>query len=126
MKRILVFGALAVLLVLGSLLLPSSVPGRSADERLVHGLPIPFVRQRLAGHGPVGPGPWAYRGPALAPQEYPTDVSEAALVADVVIVGVGLCLGWGLLWVGSALLELGGALLGRRRGRLAVARRPPT
>jgi hypothetical protein len=96
MKRIMVLGPLAALLVLGSLLLPSSVPGRSANERLVHGLPIPFIRQQLAGHGPIGPGPWPYRGPALAPQEYPTEVSEAALLADIVIVGIGLWLVGGI------------------------------
>jgi hypothetical protein len=42
MKRIIVLGPLAAILVLGSLLLPSSVPGRSADERL--GL-VPHVSQ---------------------------------------------------------------------------------
>ena len=102
MKRIIVLGPLAAILVLGSLLLPSSVPGRSADERLEHGLPIPFIRQKVVD-GPMGPGPWAYTGPALAPQEYPTEVSEAALLADIVIVAIGL-------W-------LVGGLLSRRRGR---------
>jgi hypothetical protein len=38
MKGTIVIGPLAALLVLGSLLLPSSVPGRSANERLEHGL----------------------------------------------------------------------------------------
>jgi hypothetical protein len=104
---VLVVGSVAALLVLGSLLLPSSVPGRSDDERLVHGLPIPFVRQHLVD-GPIGPGPWAYRGPVVQPQRYGTEVSEAALLADVVIVGIGL-------W-------LVGALLGRRRrGSATVA-----
>jgi hypothetical protein len=92
MRRILVLGPVSALLVLSSLLLPSSVPGRSASERLEHGLPIPFIRQHLAGHGPMDAGPWAYRGPALAPQEYPTEVSEAALLADIVIVGIVLWL----------------------------------
>jgi hypothetical protein len=96
MKRIIVLGPLAALLVLGSLLVPSSVPGRSADERLEHGLPIPFIRQKLVD-GTMGPGPWAYRGHALAPQEYPTEVSEAALLADIVIVAIGLRLVGGLL-----------------------------
>ena len=84
------------MLVLGSLLLPSGVPGRSANERLEHGLPIPFIRQKLVGHGLIDEGPWAYTGPALAPQEYPTEVSEAALLADIVIVGAGLWLVGGL------------------------------
>jgi hypothetical protein len=48
-------------------------------------------------------GPWAYTGPALAPQEYPTEVSEAALLADIVIVGL-------VLWLVG--------LWGRRRRRL--------
>jgi hypothetical protein len=96
MKRIIMLGPLAALLVLGSLLLPSSVPGRSADERLEHGLPIPFIRQKLVD-GPIGPGPWAYRGPVLAPQEVPTEVSEPALLADIVIVAIGLWLVGGLL-----------------------------
>jgi hypothetical protein len=96
MKRIMALGFLSALLVLGSLLLPSSVPGRSANERLEHGLPIPFIRQKLVGEGPIDEGPWAYRGPALAPQEYPTEVSEAALLADIVIVGVGLWLVGGI------------------------------
>jgi hypothetical protein len=90
-------GPLAAILVLGSLLLPSSVPGRSADERLEHGLPIPFIQQHLAGHGPMNEGAWADTGPALAPQEYPTEVSEAALLADIVIVAIGLWLVGGLL-----------------------------
>lgn len=96
MKRTIVIGPLAALLVLGSLLLPSSVPGRSANERLEHGLPMPFIRQKLVGHGPIDEGPWAYRGPALASQEYPTEVSEAALLADIVIVGIGLWLVGGI------------------------------
>ena len=96
MKRLIVLGALAAILVLGSLLLPGSVPGRSANERLEHGLPIPFIRQKVVD-GPMGPGPWAYTGPALAPQEYPTEVSEAALLADIVIVAIGLLLVGGLL-----------------------------
>jgi hypothetical protein len=96
MKRIIVLGPLAAILVLGSLLLPSSVPGRSADERLEHGLPIPFIRQKLVD-GPIGPGPWAYRGPILAPQEVATEVSEPALLADIVIVAIGLWLVSGLL-----------------------------
>jgi hypothetical protein len=91
-----VLGGVATILVLGSLLLPSSVPGRSADERLEHGLPISFIRQKLVD-GPIGPGPWAYTGPVLAPQEYPTEVSEAALLADIVIVATGLWLAGGLL-----------------------------
>jgi hypothetical protein len=103
MKRIMVIGPLAGLLVLGSLLLPSSVPGRSANERLEHGLPIPFIRQKLVGEGPIDEGPWAYRGPVLAPQSYPTEVSEPALLADMVIVGIGL-------W-------LVGGIWGRRRRR---------
>jgi hypothetical protein len=97
MKRLIVLGPLAAILVLGSLLLPSSVPGRSANERLEHGLPIPFIRQKLDGEGPMGPGPWAYRGPILAPQEVPTEVSEPALLADIVIVAIGLWLVSGLL-----------------------------
>jgi hypothetical protein len=96
MKRLIVLGPLVAILLLGSLLLPSSVPGRSANERLEHGLPIPFIRQKLLD-GPMGPGPWAYRGHALAPQEYPTEVSEAALLADIVIVAIGLWLVGGLL-----------------------------
>jgi hypothetical protein len=92
MRRILVLGPVSALLVLSSLLLPSSVPGRSASERLEHGLPIPFIRQHLAVRGPMDDGPWAYTGPALAPQEYPTEVSEAALLADIVIVGIVLWL----------------------------------
>jgi hypothetical protein len=96
MKRIIVLGPLAALLVLGSLLLPSSVPGRSTDERLKHGLPIPFIRQKLVD-GPIGPGPWAYKGPILAPQEVSTEVSEPALLADIVIVAIGLWLVGGLL-----------------------------
>ena len=57
MKRIIVLGHLAAILVLGSLLLPSSVPGRSADERLEHGLPIPFIRQKsLTGRWVLGRG----------------------------------------------------------------------
>ena len=97
MKRIIVLGPLAAILVLGFLLLPSSVPGRSADEQLEHGLPIPFIRQKLVGEGPMGPGPWAYRGPVLAPQEVPTEVSEAVLLADIVIIAIGLWLVGGLL-----------------------------
>ena len=96
MKRMIVLGALAAILVLGSLLLPSSVPGRSANERLEHGLPISFIRQKLVD-GPIGPGPWAYTGPVVAPQEYPTEVSEAALLVDLVIVAIGLWLVGGLL-----------------------------
>ena len=95
MKRIIVLGPLTAILVLGSLLLPSSVPGRSADERLEHGLPIPFIRQKLFD-GPIGPGPWAYTGPVVAPQEYPTEVSEAALLVDIVILAIGLWLVGGL------------------------------
>jgi hypothetical protein len=96
MNRMIVLVPLAATLVLSSLLLPSSVPGRSAEERLEHGLPIPFIRQKLVD-GPMGPGPFAYRGHALAPQEYPTEVSEAALLADIVIVVIGLWLVSGLL-----------------------------
>jgi hypothetical protein len=59
--------------------------------------PIPFIRQKLVGYGFWAEGPSAYTGPALAPQEYPTEVSEAALLADIVIVGVGLWLVGGLL-----------------------------
>ena len=103
MKRIMLLGPLSALLVLGSLLLPSSVPGRSATERLEHGLPIPFIRQTLAGHGYNGENLWAYSGPVLTPHRFPTEVSEAALLADIVIVGAGL-------W-------LVGGLWGRRRRR---------
>ena len=103
MKCIMLLGPLSALLVLGSLLLPSSIPGRSATERLEHGLPIPFIRQTLAGHGYNGENLWAYSGPVLTPHRFPTEVSEAALLADIVIVGAGL-------W-------LVGGLWGRRRRR---------
>jgi hypothetical protein len=86
----------SVLLVFGSLLLPTSIPGRSASERLEHGLPFPFIQQKLMGYGFMAEGPSAYTGPALAPQEFPTELSEAALLADIVIVGVGLWLVGGL------------------------------
>jgi hypothetical protein len=91
-KRIMVLGSLSVLLVFGSLLLPTSIPGRSASERLEHGLPFPFIQHKLMGYGFMAEGPSAHTGPALAPQEFPTALSEATLLADIVIVGVGLWL----------------------------------
>jgi hypothetical protein len=95
-KRVMVLGSLSVLLVFGSLLLPTSIPGRLASERLEHGLPFPFIQHKLMGYGFMAEGPSAYTGPALAPQEFPTALSEATLLADIVIVGVGLWLVGGL------------------------------
>jgi hypothetical protein len=44
-----------------------SVAGRSANERVKHGLPIPFVRQNLVGYGPMDKRPWAYTGQPWRP-----------------------------------------------------------
>ena len=64
-------------------LLTNSRPVLRAAGRTAEGLPIPFIRQQLVD-GPIAAGPWSFRGPALA------------LLADIVIVAVGLWLVGGL------------------------------